>query len=66
MQSQLKPAKQRIVSCPQCSGPSVFSPENTYRPFCSERCKLIDLGQWATESYTIAEPIKPGDLDSLD
>jgi len=66
MQSQEKPAKKRIVTCPNCKGASVFSSENAFRPFCSERCKLIDLGQWATESYTIVEPIKPGDLDMLD
>jgi len=29
-------------------------PENKYRPFCSERCKLIDLGEWADEKYTVA------------
>jgi len=66
MQHQAQPPKKRIVTCPQCKGASVFSPENAFRPFCSERCKLIDLGQWATESYTIPEPIKPGDLDRLD
>lgn len=39
--------------CPQCGKEVVWSSENSYRPFCSERCKLIDLGQWATESYRI-------------
>jgi endogenous inhibitor of DNA gyrase (YacG/DUF329 family) len=36
----------------------VWAPESPYRPFCSERCKLIDLGAWASESYRIpvAEP----------
>jgi endogenous inhibitor of DNA gyrase (YacG/DUF329 family) len=29
-------------------------PENQYRPFCSERCKLIDLGDWAMEKYRVA------------
>jgi hypothetical protein len=42
------------VPCPRCGGPSAFSPENKWRPFCSERCKLIDLGAWATESYRVA------------
>lgn len=56
--------KKRMVACPQCNNLSVFSPENKYRPFCSERCKLIDLGQWASENYRIPEPIKPEDLDS--
>ncbi len=41
------------VTCPQCAGESVWSADNTYRPFCSERCKLIDLGAWASESYRV-------------
>ncbi len=56
--------KKRMVTCPQCNALSEYSTENKYRPFCSERCQLIDLGQWASESYRIPEPIKPDDLDS--
>ena len=41
------------VRCPQCGGESLWSADNTYRPFCSERCKLIDLGAWASESYRV-------------
>ncbi len=40
-----------IVRCPQCGGDSVWSKDNPFRPFCCERCKLIDLGAWASESY---------------
>ncbi len=47
------PSKPRTVKCPHCGKDSVWSPENKYRPFCSERCKLIDLGQWAAEGYRI-------------
>jgi len=43
------------VPCPICGKPALFTPENRFRPFCSERCKLIDLGQWATESYRIPQ-----------
>lgn len=43
----------RMVRCPQCGQPSVFAATNLARPFCSERCKLIDLGQWADESYRV-------------
>lgn len=43
----------RKVRCPQCGQEAVWSPENPWRPFCSERCKLIDLGAWAAESYRI-------------
>ena len=41
------------VRCPQCGGEALWSPENAYRPFCSERCKLIDLGAWAAETYRV-------------
>jgi len=48
------------VPCPRCGGPSAFSSENKWRPFCSERCKLIDLGAWAAESYRVpAEEQEP-------
>jgi endogenous inhibitor of DNA gyrase (YacG/DUF329 family) len=45
-----------IVECPVCRRRTEFSPANRWRPFCSERCKLIDLGQWASDGYVI-----PGD-----
>jgi endogenous inhibitor of DNA gyrase (YacG/DUF329 family) len=50
--------KPRLVSCPQCGKTTPWSTANPFRPFCSERCKTIDLGAWATESYRIptAEP----------
>jgi len=43
----------RLVRCPQCGGDAVYAPENPFRPFCSERCRLIDLGAWANESYRV-------------
>jgi endogenous inhibitor of DNA gyrase (YacG/DUF329 family) len=43
----------RIVVCPTCKGPSRFSSDNRWRPFCSERCRSIDLGAWASESYRV-------------
>ena len=36
-----------MVKCPTCQKKVAWLPENTSRPFCSERCKLIDLGAWA-------------------
>ena len=45
----------RKVQCPQCNAAILWSADNPYRPFCSERCKLIDLGQWATGAYRIAQ-----------
>lgn len=48
---------------------SPFTPDNPSRPFCSERCKMIDLGQWATENYRIPDtsPSEPvlDDSDNL-
>ena len=41
-----------IVQCPICRSSVVFE-ESPFRPFCSERCKLIDLGAWAGEKYRI-------------
>jgi hypothetical protein len=43
----------KTVACPRCGAARAFLPENKARPFCSERCKLIDLGAWATESYRV-------------
>jgi endogenous inhibitor of DNA gyrase (YacG/DUF329 family) len=45
--------KPRTVSCPQCGRNVDWTPENRYRPFCTERCKLIDLGAWASEKYRV-------------
>ena len=42
------------LNCPTCKSSIVWNKKNPSKPFCSERCKLIDLGEWADESYTIA------------
>ena len=47
------------VACPRCGKKAPFSPENAWRPFCSERCKLIDLGKWADEGYRLPETATP-------
>lgn len=47
--------KQPVVNCPQCGKIVIWNSTHRYRPFCSERCKMIDLGQWAAESYRIPE-----------
>ena len=46
--------------CPQCGKESAWK-GNKYRPFCSERCKLIDLGTWADEKYKVET-----NLDDID
>lgn len=43
----------RKVACPSCGKLTPWSTDNPWRPFCSERCKLIDLGHWATERYRV-------------
>lgn len=55
------------VACPQCRIKVVWSQDNPYRPFCSKRCRLLDLGAWADESHRIAgEPaMDEADLDAL-
>ncbi len=40
------------IKCPTCKKKTEWK-NNSYRPFCSERCKLIDLGKWAAEEYKI-------------
>ena len=46
------------VDCPTCGRKADFSPANRWRPFCSERCKTVDLGAWATEAYRIAGDVR--------
>jgi endogenous inhibitor of DNA gyrase (YacG/DUF329 family) len=51
----------KSVPCPRCGQPALFSAQNKWRPFCSERCKLIDLGQWASEGYRVPVEDAPPD-----
>ena len=44
----------KIVKCPTCGITEACLPENAFRPVCSERCKMIDLGAWAESEYSIA------------
>jgi uncharacterized protein len=50
------------LACPRCQQSTTWL-NNPSRPFCSERCKLIDLGAWANEDYTI--PVEPTPNDFL-
>ena len=49
--------KTSMVPCPKCKRTNRFDEENPYRPFCSKRCKNIDLADWATEEYRISKPL---------
>lgn len=48
-------SKPSVVSCPQCGEAVIWEQSSKFRPFCSERCKLRDLGQWATDAYRVPE-----------
>ncbi len=41
-----------VVNCPRCGKETQFE-GNEFRPFCSERCKLLDFGAWADEEYNL-------------
>jgi endogenous inhibitor of DNA gyrase (YacG/DUF329 family) len=43
----------RIAACPRCGTSTRLDPQNPWRPFCSERCKLIDLGDWMSGRYAV-------------
>ncbi|MFR0675048.1 DNA gyrase inhibitor YacG [Enterobacterales bacterium AW_CKDN230030176-1A_HGKHYDSX7] len=57
------------VECPTCGAPVEWKKDNAFRPFCSDRCKLIDLGAWAAEEHKIAgaaeseDELYSGDLE---
>jgi endogenous inhibitor of DNA gyrase (YacG/DUF329 family) len=53
-----------IVNCPTCGKKVEWTEASKYRPFCSDRCKQIDLGAWAEEKYVI--PSVGPDLDPED
>ena len=46
------------VGCPNCNTEVIWLPESTFRPFCSKRCQLIDLGDWAEENHKVSQPIQ--------
>jgi uncharacterized protein len=52
------------MKCPICKKKVKLS--NPEAPFCSERCRIIDLGNWASEKYVISEPVTPESIDEED
>ena len=48
-------SKAPLVSCPTCKTEVVWHASSHWKPFCSERCKLIDLGEWFDEKHRIAD-----------
>ena len=53
----------RLVTCPHCKGDSVYHPSNPSRPFCSPRCRAMDLGAWANEDFRLMQSSPPEDSD---
>lgn len=53
----------KIVPCPCCGGDSVYSETNPYRPFCSQRCRQMDLGAWANEEFRMPTELPPEDAE---
>ena len=51
------------MKCPICK--KLVKLTDPFMPFCSERCKDVDLGNWATEKYVIPEPLGPDEIDEL-
>jgi endogenous inhibitor of DNA gyrase (YacG/DUF329 family) len=50
----------KTVACPNCGIQVPWTAESVWRPFCSERCRLIDLGEWFEERHRISESIDDG------
>ncbi len=53
------PIHPKVVRCPQCGGDSIYANSNPYRPFCSARCKGLDLGAWASEEFRVPTEAPP-------
>jgi hypothetical protein len=49
-------SKAPVVACPHCGKESPWDTNNRFRPFCCERCKMIDLGKWADEEFRVPLP----------
>ena len=58
----------RQQDCPICGQPVSAEPaqQSTFFPFCSERCRNVDLLRWAKGRYSIVEPADPAEFDALD
>lgn len=54
-----------LVKCPQCKQAGHWFAQK-WGPFCSERCRLIDLGKWFNEEHTVSRELRPGDFEGFD
>lgn len=53
-----------LIKCPTCKKQGAWF-DGKYGPFCSHRCKLIDLGKWLNSEHTISEPLRAEHLENL-
>ena len=53
--------KPMTIDCPTCGTAVQWDTTNAFRPFCSDRCKLIDLGAWASEDFAVPTEAPPDD-----
>ena len=53
----------QVVTCPHCGIEHQWDTNNRFRPFCSERCKNIDIGAWASENFRMPADAPPDDQD---
>jgi hypothetical protein len=53
----------RIVACPQCGAAVTWTAAAKWRPFCSERCRTIDQGAWASGAYRVPAVDPPDDFE---
>ena len=53
-------SEKRILRCPTCR--AIVAPDDENIPFCSDRCRKIDLGKWASGAYRISSPILDPDV----
>lgn len=56
--------KAKKVACPVCKKKGDWF-AGKYGPFCSQRCKLIDLGKWLGGEHAISEPLRPEHLETM-
>lgn len=56
-------SEQTVVNCPGCGRAVIWNETSPYRPFCSKRCQLIDLGEWAAEEKRIPSSSDLSDSD---
>lgn len=55
----------KIVKCPTCKKTGDWL-ATSFGPFCSKRCKLVDLGKWFEEEHAISEPLRPEHFEKFE